>query len=416
MLLHQTLKRWKKRSLHDEVQVAMVNQPVHGQSNDENHRENSVHKVVNKPVHDDSNLYERALDMNYAQQVHNVNKFGEHTSGTAVILIQVHDRAVFFTHLIDSLRVVRGIEKATIVISMDKFSTEINDIIATIDFCRYITIFFPFAMQLFPSSFPGEDPNDCSRDISRTEAIARKCNNAEYPDSYGHYREVRYVQIKHHWLWKLHMVFSGMKVLAEGKSPVLLLEEDYYVFPDILHCLELGIAFRESKCPRCDLISLGNYEPRQDYSTLANHVDFNAWTSTKSNMGMVITKQFYDKLAACTDMICDFDDYNWDWSLQAASLSCMSGGVFTVQFKASRVYHFGTCSGMHNSANCNVDDHMRNVKSKLNSANLFPTSLHVTADDPKPAINPRPNGGWGDLRDRTLCKKYKTLCESALKS
>lgn len=34
-------------------------------------------------------------------------------------------------------------------------------------------------------------------------ALERKCNNAEHPDKYGHYREAKYCQIKHHWIWKV---------------------------------------------------------------------------------------------------------------------------------------------------------------------------------------------------------------------
>jgi len=30
-----------------------------------------------------------------------------------------------------------------------------------------------------------------------------KCQNAETPDKYGHYREARFSQIKHHWFWKV---------------------------------------------------------------------------------------------------------------------------------------------------------------------------------------------------------------------
>jgi alpha-1,6-mannosyl-glycoprotein beta-1,2-N-acetylglucosaminyltransferase len=34
-------------------------------------------------------------------------------------------------------------------------------------------------------------------------ALASRCKNAAYPDSFGHYREVSIVQIKHHWWWKV---------------------------------------------------------------------------------------------------------------------------------------------------------------------------------------------------------------------
>jgi len=30
-----------------------------------------------------------------------------------------------------------------------------------------------------------------------------QCLNAKMPDKYGHYREAKFSQIKHHWFWKV---------------------------------------------------------------------------------------------------------------------------------------------------------------------------------------------------------------------
>jgi len=30
------------------------------------------------------------------------------------------------------------------------------------------------------------------------------CQNKDYPDKYGHYREAKYCQTKNHWFWKVH--------------------------------------------------------------------------------------------------------------------------------------------------------------------------------------------------------------------
>ncbi len=38
-----------------------------------------------------------------------------------------------------------------------------------------------------------------------------KCLNAEWPDQYGHYREAKFTQIKHHWWWKANRVFNQLK-------------------------------------------------------------------------------------------------------------------------------------------------------------------------------------------------------------
>ena len=37
------------------------------------------------------------------------------------------------------------------------------------------------------------------------------CFNAEWPDLYGHYREAKFTQIKHHWWWKANRVFNQLK-------------------------------------------------------------------------------------------------------------------------------------------------------------------------------------------------------------
>ena len=35
------------------------------------------------------------------------------------------------------------------------------------------------------------------------------CLNAEFPDSYGHYREAKFAALKHHWWWKVRMPLAS---------------------------------------------------------------------------------------------------------------------------------------------------------------------------------------------------------------
>ena len=37
-----------------------------------------------------------------------------------------------------------------------------------------------------------------------TRASKLLCTNWEWPDKYGHYREAKYTQTKHHWFWKVN--------------------------------------------------------------------------------------------------------------------------------------------------------------------------------------------------------------------
>ncbi len=110
---------------------------------------------------------------------------------------------------------------------------------------------------LHPSPPAGDDPKDCPRDLARGEALARGCNSAASPDSYGHYRESKYCAIKHHWWWKSAFVFGQLRAIASYTGPVLFLEEDHVVAPDALHVLHQAAAAIPTHCPDCAFITLG---------------------------------------------------------------------------------------------------------------------------------------------------------------
>ena len=38
---------------------------------------------------------------------------------------------------------------------------------------------------------------------------------------------------------------------------------------------------------------------------------------------------------------CNFDDYNWDWTLQHLSHKCIPGTMKVLKMKATRVFHMG---------------------------------------------------------------------------
>jgi hypothetical protein len=46
------------------------------------------------------------------------------------------------------------------------------------------------------------------------------CNNALYPDLYGHYREAKFTQTKHHWWWKANRVFNQLEVTRNHTGTV----------------------------------------------------------------------------------------------------------------------------------------------------------------------------------------------------
>ena len=38
------------------------------------------------------------------------------------------------------------------------------------------------------------------------------CVNSKWPDLYGHYREAKFTQTKHHWWWKANRIYNELRV------------------------------------------------------------------------------------------------------------------------------------------------------------------------------------------------------------
>ena len=96
-------------------------------------------------------------------------------------------------------------------------------------------------------------------------ALNLDCINAQHPDLYGHYREAKFTQTKHHWWWKANRVFDQLAATRNHTGMVLFLEEDHYVAEDFLHVLRLMERTCKHSCERCNVLSLGTYLKTYNY-------------------------------------------------------------------------------------------------------------------------------------------------------
>ncbi|XP_077258102.1 alpha-1,6-mannosyl-glycoprotein 2-beta-N-acetylglucosaminyltransferase isoform X5 [Temnothorax americanus] len=211
---------------------------------------------------------------NAEQKVYNEEAFGPLANDAPIIVIQVHTRLTYLRHLIVSLAQAKDIEQALLVFSHDIWHPDINYLVQSVDFCRVMQIFYPHSIQTHPHTFPGEGPNDCPRNIRKEHlsfanrrALNLKCTNAKHPDLYGHYREAKFTQTKHHWWWKANRVFDQLSVTRNHTGMVLFLEEDHYVAEDFLHVLRLMERTCKLSCERCNVLSLGTYLKTYNYFT-----------------------------------------------------------------------------------------------------------------------------------------------------
>lgn len=343
---------------------------------------------------------------NTFQTVINEDIFGPVQNDTLIILVQVHTRIVYLRHLIVSLAQAQGIETTLIVFSHDFYDQEANELVQSVDFARVMQIFYPFSIQTHPDTFPGQSKDDCPRDLNYQQAQIRKCANADHPDLYGHYREAKFTQTKHHWWWKANRVFNQLEVTRNHTGLVLFLEEDHYVAEDFIHVLRQMQIACATACPQCNILSLGTYLKTYNYYGDTKKAEVTPWISSKHNMGMAFNRSVWVELNKCAQHFCSYDDYNWDWSLQQVSQQCLKSKLMALVMRGPRVFHIGECGVHHKKANCESTAVISKVQKVLANAksHLYPRHLTLTFTTVTKKNKLRKgNGGWGDIRDHQLC-------------
>ncbi|KAG5675235.1 hypothetical protein PVAND_005156 [Polypedilum vanderplanki] len=360
---------------------------------------------------------------NEEQRILNIERYGPITKDTFFITIQVHNRIAYLRHLVDSLKKAKNIDKALLIFSHDLYDNEINELIRSIDFCMVLQIFYPYSIQIYSNVFPGTDVNDCPRNIKKIDAIVKKCNNFDHPDSYGHYREAKFTQMKHHWWWKLNRIFDELNVTKELDIRLLLLEEDHFVAEDFLYIykeMQKQISF---ECPKCNIIALGTYEEKLNENTY-NKIEISPWTTNIHNMGMALNKTTWKAVKNCAEYFCTYDEYNYDFSLQNINIRCLKDKLFTALIRGPRIFHTGECGVHHIHKNCNVNKKIDEINLNLSEAKkhrlLYPEDLEISSVDLKhPVLILTNNGGWADKRDHCLCmqmtwNKVNSKCHGVL--
>uniref|UniRef100_A0A674PAQ1 Si:ch73-91k6.2 n=1 Tax=Takifugu rubripes TaxID=31033 RepID=A0A674PAQ1_TAKRU len=329
------------------------------------------------------------------QHVRNADKFPGDPQ--LVLVVQVHNRPEYLELLIKSLERAAEVHSFLLIFSHDYISEEINAMVQRITFCKVLQIYFPFSTQLYPKEFPGQDPRDCPPLPQRRT-----------PGLLWTLQEAFITQTKHHWWWKLHFVWERVHVTQGYSGFVVFLEEDNYVLPDFYHFYKAMIEFRKKSCPNCDVLALGNHNGlTKTFTSLSNKVLTTGWMSTKHNLGMAMSREVYYKLMGCSDEFCTYDDYNWDWTLQHLSGTCISNPLKVLFAQASRVVHTGDC-GLHQKETCRPELASQKVEEGLQMIkhSLFPPPLTLTGAEAVEHKEHMKNGGWGDVRDHMLCNKY----------
>ncbi|KAI5632848.1 n-acetylglucosaminyltransferase II (MGAT2) domain-containing protein [Phthorimaea operculella] len=189
----------------------------------------------------------------------------------------------------------------------------------------------------------------------------------------------------HHWCWKANRIFNQLQATIGHTGMVLFLEEDHYVAEDFIHMMNLLRSTADKTCPQCEILCLGTYlktyqyhvnsdkqrkkqltlsyiqqvraageERRKKYQDAWNFqvyphlfgttqkVEITPWYSSMHNMGFAINRTVWNNIMELQHQFCEYDDYNWDYSLLHLSQNRPNRQKFKVMLcKGPRVFHIG---------------------------------------------------------------------------
>ena len=239
------------------------------------------------------------------------------------VVIQVHNRLDLLRELLTSVSLMKGAEQSLLIISMDTKEDKIINEIEQFNHCATMVIYHPYSMQFFNDQYPATDRRDCTRAMGFNQCVEplfnlpfvkyyfvahltlmcyfnfvlslkpnspfntsrsnqlynsiqdqkqnlENCNSAAKTDSYGHFREAKFSQIKLHWTWKLNFIYAQVKKYKIDS--VILLEEDHYLSTDALHVAQKLIVPNIRTCEKSSKICLGSlgtyFKPNQKVSSL----------------------------------------------------------------------------------------------------------------------------------------------------
>jgi len=330
--------------------------------------------------------------------------FGRRRGTLHLLLVQVHSRHSLLSHLLTSLqsslheaRYHGNTDNVMVVITHDMYTKELHSVVAEGSWTfNIVQLYFPCSVSLFNNTFPGTDPRDCP-----STAQSSDCQNSQYPDLNGHYRDVKYTQIKHHFWWKLTAV---RKVVPN--AVLTMLEEDNYLSPDFFHLLDMMHGVSQSNYSTCDMMFLTTGSE----SELDNNPSFTkalsqTWTKI-SGYGFIMTPHLLNQLFTNYIAFCTMDDYNQDWTMFQLGGTVFTNPVTEVRLTQSRVFHTGACGFHYNNSDCEAL--LTSVKQYIavNDHHYFPNALEIETHNTGPVLYKPLDGEWSDPRDHTLCERF----------
>jgi len=346
-------------------------------------------------------LSQLMVSFNARAGVRNQEYFPHLAQDHIVLVVYSHRRADYLQIVLDALRLVEGINETLLIVSHDGYFPETVAAVQTVDFCQVAEVFVPYSPQVFRHTHPGSSLGDCPSRISLAEAQALGCKGD--PDQYGNYREPKFVSLKHHWFWLMNYLWDGFPPLQGFEGYLAFIEEDHVLSRNAYLNLKAVAALRPELCPEeCLFLNIGP-------SIADGHLHQpGVVIDNPHNAGYAFDRKMWNKIRASASRFCEFDDYNWDFSLSFL-LDQWHPNVSSIMPMTESIIHIGKC-GMHfANDNCNPSEEVA----------AFFAEDHPFVDQRTPQVTRRELsrfkqgftgwGGWGDKRDQALCMWFTKM-------
>jgi hypothetical protein len=306
------------------------------------------------------------------------------------VVIMVFKRVDYLMQCINSIRQSDMDQKRVpIIISQDGDVPEMTDYVNKLkeEFIVYRIVHSSSCYE-HPDDFPGDSKG--------------KLNQGFKGDSYGNPREGRVTCCKHHFTWMLKTVFEDLK-FDHPVNNFLFIEEDYILgfnfYETIVRGLEFwSIAKTGSKDESLFGISLdptdGNSRGARSYKEPGMYM-----LPFVSNP-IVLGREMYAEFKKHAKEYCEFDDYNWDWSivhLQAKSL--LPRIVLAPTHPQAK--HIGVEGGMHKMK----EKQVKRMEMTQFQPDFHPTKLHPVVWSFPRRKQRKGFGGWSHPADINHCKQ-----------
>ena len=324
----------------------------------------------------------------------------EHLDGLTPIIpfvIMVFKRLDYLKECIDSIRKSDvNKERVPIVISQDGNVPEMTEYIESLkNEFRIHRLVHPYSCYEHPDGFPGD--------------VAGLLNSGYKGDTYKHPREGFITCCKHHFTWIMKTVHSNLTL--DGLPNVdhfFFLEEDYVVAPNVYETIVTGLGmFDKVQLPPSEN-SVNNslfgllLDPTNGHSKMAPDFKKDGFFLTEFVTGpMVLSKSSLDRIIQNANKYCEFDDYNWDWSIVHLMSDIDDFPRICLVPTRPQVKHIGAEGGMHKVDPAKLQRlQAMSLKPKFHPQELFPIE----------SLRPREKnrkgfGGWGHPADHEHCLK-----------